>query len=47
LAPVIAARAQEIERRRELSESLHERLIEGGFSDCWCRARWAMRNFRL
>ena len=31
LAPVIAAHAQEIERRRELPEGLREKLIEAGF----------------
>lgn len=31
LAPVIAATADEIERRRELPQSLRERLIEAGF----------------
>src|ERR1700752_4011408 len=31
LAPVIAAQAEEIERRRELPQSLREALIEGGF----------------
>jgi alkylation response protein AidB-like acyl-CoA dehydrogenase len=31
LAPVIAAQAEDIERRRELPQSLREALIEGGF----------------
>ncbi len=31
LAPVIAAQADEIERRRELPESLRDKLIDGGF----------------
>jgi alkylation response protein AidB-like acyl-CoA dehydrogenase len=31
IAPLVAAHAQEIDRRRELPESLREALIEGGF----------------